>query len=58
MIHDTRRDGMMFTNDEQVRILDEEISRRSDITTTFALWEGRKLSEMTVTQDGYQEGIL
>jgi len=58
MTHATRRDGRMVTNGEQVRILDGEIRRRSGITTTFALWEGRKMSERNVTQDGYQEGIF
>jgi hypothetical protein len=49
---------MMTTNGEQVRILDGESRSLSGITTTFVLWEGRKLSERNVTQDGYQEGTF
>jgi hypothetical protein len=48
---------MKVTNGEQVRILDGENCSLSKITT-FALWEGRKLSERKVTLDVYQEGIF
>ena len=38
--------------------MDGESRSLSGITTTFALSEGRKMSERNVTQDGYQEGII
>ena len=58
MLHATGRDCMMVTNGEQVRILEGENRSLLGITTKFALWEGRKLSERNVTQDVYQEGIF
>jgi hypothetical protein len=49
---------MMVTNGEQVRILEGENRSLSGTPTTFALWEGRKLSERNMTQEGYPEGIF
>ena len=49
---------MMAINDERVRILDRESRSLSGITTTFALWEGTKLTDRNVTKGGYQEGVF